>query len=369
MSPSAIADGARLAPLSLPLEPLPAFEPRWPWRGGDLQTLKNFIFGSKRPFPGQAARTLHFPMNDGTGDQMVGLLDQPRQRRPRTPLVVALHGVTGVADSYYMRLLSRYLTAKGVRVLRLNQRGAGQSMGLCRVLYHGGKTDDICRVLDQLQGEAARDGVLLVGFSMGGNVALKWAGEQGSRPSVVRAVLSVSPPLRIRDASQSLSERRNQVYEQALLRDARKEVRAIRDVDPELVARAEGAKTVLEWDQQVSAWRTGHPSAEALYDAYSSLALLPDIRIPSVILHAEDDPWIPPHAHHEAATLRNEAVQVVMTQAGGHVGFHMAGRDEPYYALLAWEMIRGLLGPVVQPSEQSPNGGRLVQRWRTRLTG
>jgi len=158
------------------------FVARPPWWGGDLQTLRDFLW--ERPAPALAGgERIEFPMPDG--DRLVGTLNRPAADSDR-PLIVLIHGLTGCQDSFYMKVSARHFLAQGYPVLRLNLRGAGPSRALCRMNYHAGRSEDLQALLAQMDGRLARHGLLLVGFSLGGNILLKHLGEQGRRAQVLR---------------------------------------------------------------------------------------------------------------------------------------------------------------------------------------
>ena len=128
----------------------PPFRQRFPWIGGDLQTAGDFLFLPMAQIPSKRTERMRFPMEDGTGDVLLGAMDHPEGPAADRPLVVILHGLTGSEDSRYVRRTAARLIADGYPVLRLNLRGAGPSMGQCREQYHSGRTRDVRAVLDQL---------------------------------------------------------------------------------------------------------------------------------------------------------------------------------------------------------------------------
>ena len=142
----------------------PAFRPRLPWVGADLQTLLDFLVSAPYPHDPADTETLEFVMPDGTGDRLSAILEHPRRRRPGRPLGVLIHGLTGCADSRYVRRAAGRLLAAGYPVLRLNLRGAGPCRQTCREQYHSGRSEDVAAVLAQLDSDLVGNGLVMVGW-------------------------------------------------------------------------------------------------------------------------------------------------------------------------------------------------------------
>jgi len=308
------------------------FRPRLPWLGGDLQTLRNFLRRPPvdlTPWPG---RRLELPMRDGSGDRLLACLHVS----PDTAhgLVVLVHGLTGCEDSFYLRLSARHWLRSGYAVLRLNLRGAGPSRPLCREQYHAGRSADL---RDALQALAASDGRLfdrglyLVGYSLGGNLLLRFLAEEAEAFPVI-AGASVSAPIDLKAAQRRIMEPRNWVYHRYLLSRMRDEARAA----PVTRSRAEeeaiaGAASVYDFDDRVVAPANGFAGADDYYDRCSALRFLPRIAVPALVIHAEDDPWIPNLAYRRFDWAANPALALAMPAQGGHVGFHGGARDTPWH--------------------------------------
>src|SRR5262249_38668917 len=152
----------------------PRFRSRLPWLGRDLQTLRNFLLRSRAPLDDHPAEPLEFPMEDGSGDVLLGALHRgaPNGGTGR-PLVVLIHGLGGSEDSSYMRTSAQHFLGLGYPVLRLNLRGAGPSRGRCRFRYHAGRSEDLRHVVERMDERLAAHGMFLVGYSLGGNLLLK----------------------------------------------------------------------------------------------------------------------------------------------------------------------------------------------------
>ena len=158
---------------------LPPFKPRFPWWGADLQTVAVLWNAPATGLAPHTSERICFPMSDGSGDTLLGMLDIPNEPVARRPLVVLVHGLTGSEDSFYMLNLSRLLLDEGYHVVRLNLRGAGPSRAFCREQYFIGRTSDFRQVLRLLPAKLTTNGVAAVGFSLGGAMLLKFLGEDG----------------------------------------------------------------------------------------------------------------------------------------------------------------------------------------------
>jgi predicted alpha/beta-fold hydrolase len=236
-------------------------------------------------------------------------------------VVLVLHGLAGSAESPYARRLAQRLHATGFASLRLDFRGAG---GEGPDFYHAGLTDDLRTVL--AAPELARfERVAIVGFSLGGHLALRWAGEEGARADPrVFGLVAVSSPLDLELGAQALDAPGNTLYRTYLLRGLRRHAERIERERPGTIGgtRAERvrARTIRAWDALVVAPRWGFASAEDYYARASAAPLLPEVRLPTWVVHAEHDPMVPLWTVREAHRRLPPGVEITLTARGGHVG-------------------------------------------------
>lgn len=297
---------------------VPRFVPRPPWIGGDLQTLRNYLRPPGdvlAPWPGEVLR---FGMKDGTGDELVGTLHRPAPETGKS-LVLLLHGLTGCEDSTYVRVSARELLLAGYPVLRLNWRGAGPSIGKTKAFYHAGRSDDLAAVIGSMSGTLAGNGIAAIGYSMGGNVLLKYLAERGGL-SHLRAAIAVSPPIDLHAAQQRIAARRNRRYHEYLLAQMRRERACPDDV-----------ASILEFDDRVVAPANGFRDALDYYTQCSAAPRLGSVRTPTLVIHAADDPWIPSRTFRAIPWSRYRHVRLLMSWSGGHVGFHAFGIARPWH--------------------------------------
>ena len=308
----------------------PVFKPRAPWWGGDLQTVRNFVTGHAVDLSGFEEQRLQFETDDQTGDRLQGVLNHP-VKAARRPLLMLVHGLTGCDDSSYLRASARHFLEHGHRALRVNMRGSGPSRKTCKHHYHAGRSEDLRAVLTRLPSQLINDGIIVMGFSLGGNQTLKMLGEGGTALDPVRAAVSVSAPIDLSNASRHFLRRRNRIYHRWLLARMKADALAPGATVTDDERRAiEDARTVYDFDDRFIAPRHGFAGADDYYRRCSALCFLACIRVPTLVLHACDDPWIPCKPHHAFDWQTALMVRPLLSEGGGHVGFH--GRGSP----VAW---------------------------------
>jgi uncharacterized protein len=275
------------------------------------------------------------------GDRVALEVSTPTGWRPNDPTVVMLHGLCGCHRSPYMQRLARKLLRFGIRTVRMNLRGCGSGKDLARYPYHSGRSADVLAVLENLQQTAPHSSITLVGFSLGGNLVLKLAGELADAvPDYLQHVIAICPPADLVACARLLSQPTNRLYNRYFTRLLCAEVAYRHSRFPDLPRVEIPAELSLyEFDEHYTAPQCGFRDALDYYRQCSAAPLVPRITIPCHILFAADDPWIDAHVF-DGVTLPPN-VQVICTRHGGHLGFlGMPGRTGGYRAmdaqLLAW---------------------------------
>ncbi len=214
------------------------------------------------------------------------------------PTAVLVHGLASCAEAPYMVRLGVRLVHLGIRVVRVNLRNSGIGFGLARGIYHAGRSDDLREVLAWLK---SRDGVgpiALIGFSLGANLVLKLASEAPDDPGGsegLDCVLAANPPIDLIACSRQMSLPQNRFYDWNFVKWLRAMIRRLHCRFPELgPTHLEGVKTVYEFDDRYTAPRNGFASADEYYERCSLMTALERIAVPGLIVHAMDDPFIPP---------------------------------------------------------------------------
>jgi len=298
----------------------PPFQPCFPWIGKHPQTLKSFLFGGRPAIPSARSERVTFPMEDGTGDRLSGMLENPAKPIPKAPLVVVIHGLTGCEESFHVRDAARYFVGCGLRVLRLNLRGAGPSRPDCMQTYHAGRSADLDAVLSQLVASGMADSFVLFGISLGGNMMLKYLGET-SRPHVAAAI-SVSAPIDLARTSERFIQPRNRFYHSWLLKNMKRQALETPGLSAREQSTIRHVRTIVEYDERHIAVRNGFDSARDYYSKSSAKGFLPGVGVPTLIIHALNDPWIPGQTYLDVDWAGNPALTPLLPFDGGHVGFH-----------------------------------------------
>jgi predicted alpha/beta-fold hydrolase len=312
------------------------FAPAPPWLTGNLQTAADRIRPRQHDLGAVSTeQRLLVPMTDGSGDALAVRIHRPRiAPRPDRPLVLVVHGLGGSIESTYVKATTLGLLRAGYAVARVDLRGVGDSSEHCRMLYHGGRSGDLRTVLRSLADEQGADGVGIVGFSLGGNVTLKLLGEP-LEGLPVRAGVAVSSPLDLSVGVEHLHHRMLGLYEKFLVgklkSDSRHSGLALTDEERAAITKV---RTLTEFDDLITAKHNGWRDAAEYYAVNSSAQFLPRITVPTLVVHALDDPMIPASPYEAIDWAQLEAdtpVRRAITRTGGHVGFHERGAELPWY--------------------------------------
>ena len=249
--------------------------------------------------------------------------------KKRSPTVIIIHGLEGSADATYVLGTASKAFAAGFNVLRYNVRGCGGTVHLTPALYHSGLTLDLHYVIRELIEFDILPEIFLIGFSMGGNQALKFAGELGdAAPKQVRGVCAISPPIDLETCSRAIASRENWIYESNFLRSLKKTMRLRNELYPGVydLSRMNDVRHLREWDEVFQVYN-GFRDAGDYYARASSLPFIEYIRVPTLIIHAQDDPFIPFAQFRDSRISENPAVCLFETEHGGHVAF--VGKKQP----------------------------------------
>jgi predicted alpha/beta-fold hydrolase len=260
--------------------------------------------------------------------------------------IVLLHGLEGSGKCGYMRSMSAEALSAGYAVHRFHMRSCGGTESHSNTLYHAGLTGDLLTFLRQLGAPA-----YLVGFSLGGNVALKLAGELGaSAAQLILGVCGVSPAIDLAACARRIHQPDNFLYERRFVRNMRARLRATGRYAARELA---GLRSVIGIDDRITAPTFGFGNAENYYRTQSALQFLKAIRVPVLLIQAKDDTFVPYGAFESEAVRRNPCIEVLATEHGGHVGF--LARRQPHFWLdktvIQWILTRSAaMKTAVAPS-------------------
>ncbi|MBN1914759.1 MAG: alpha/beta fold hydrolase, partial [Parachlamydiales bacterium] len=255
------------------------------------------------------------------GDVVTYEISDVKDWRPTEPTVVLLHGLCGSHKSIYLVRMSKKLQKRKIRTIRINLRGCGSGKGLARKIYHSGQSEDIYMVLQDIKKITPYSPIILVGFSLGGNIVLKLAGELGKNAvGMVKGVIGINPPIDLLSSAELLRNTPHQVYERYFMRLLRSDLRYRQKIFPDMpkIVVPRNAH-VIDYDNLYTAPTYGFSSAYEYYDTCSARRYLSQIDTPCKILFAKDDPIINPDSINNITLPSN--VEVYITHKGGHVGY------------------------------------------------
>ena len=306
--------------------PFEASEFRPLFAGGHRQTL--YAWARTRRFPRLPEPTARY--FDVDTDARVLAHCHWQSARADHPAILLLHGLEGSSMAHYMAGMADKAWAAGWNVVRLNQRNCGGTERLSRGLYHSGLTHDARFVLREL---VERDGITqaaVAGYSLGGNLALKLAGELGSdAPPSLKVVCAVSPAMDLTLCTAALERRSNFVYHWNFVRNLKGRMRRKAAAFPDVfsVTPLRRIWSVRAFDEAYTAPYHGFRDAADYYHRASALRVVDRIRVPTLILTAEDDPFVPTTPFRDPAVTTNPSMTVVIAPHGGHGAFVERGSD------------------------------------------
>ncbi len=245
-----------------------------------------------------------------------------------SPQLLALHGLEGSSERKYVRGLLSLAKARGWRGLGLNFRGCSGQLNRAPRLYHSGETSDLGWVIGQLAKRDPGAPILPVGVSLGGNVLLKWLGEEGVQaPDEVRAAVAISVPFDLGASAARMSRGLGRLYTRFFLRTLKPKALAKAREYPELLDEraVRRARNWRAYDEAATAPLHGFESAEDYWEQSSSIHYLDRIRRPALLISAKDDPFLPASCLPHDSVSGSEWLQAEFTHRGGHAGF-VAGR-------------------------------------------
>ena len=235
--------------------------------------------------------------------------------------IVFLHGLEGSADAGYINSFAQAALDRGFGVHRKNLRTCGGTEHLCETMYHSGLTSDTEFIVKGLH-ERGRGPVFLVGFSLGGNVALKLAGELG-QTEVLAGVCAISTPIDLAMSVRSLSKPFNVLYARRFLKRLKARVATKCTINPDRYSSngLNHVRTIWEFDDRFTAPLFGFGTAANYYATQSASRYLDSIRVPTLVIAAKDDPLVPFEMYEHPAFRNNSAISLITTAHGGHLGF------------------------------------------------
>ncbi len=303
------------------------FEPR-PWlRNGHVQTIVGNYLRRPDGLPPYTSELVE--VSPATHNQIASQVLchchwQPEVVRAERMTAIILHGLEGSSRSQYVVGNANKMWRAGWNVVRMNMRNCGGTEALSPTLYHSGLSGDVESVLRTLTTHFGLTRTALVGYSMGGNLVLKLTGELGADPpKELKAVAVVSPALDLGASADALHLPVNRVYERKFLRDLLKRFRRKTRLFPRVFdpAKADGIHSLREFDERVTALYAGFQGADDYYYRAAAARVVDRIAVPTLILHALDDPFVRITEASRALLLANPAITLIEPEHGGHCAF------------------------------------------------
>ena len=266
------------------------------------------------------------------------------QRPSAAPIgqVVLLHGLEGNGEAGYIHSMAWDVLNAGFIAHRFNMRTCGGTAHLSKTIYHGGLTSDLLRFLETLDREKSGLPVFLIGFSLGGNVVLKLAGELG-QTELIRGVCAVSTPIDLAAGVRRLQKRDNRLYERRFLKNMR---RRLFSTGRYTRAELEAARTIYEIDDKITAPSFGFEGADHYYATQSAQGFLDRIRVPTLLITSKDDTFIPFEMYEHPAIESNPFLRLIAPEHGGHLGFLSKRGARFWLDEVAIEFLLDVLKPV-----------------------
>lgn len=309
------------------------FRPRRFLNNGHLQTIAGNYLSRVNHLPLPEAQLVE--VSPATANQIASQVLcqchwQPAEVRATRPTAIIVHGLEGSSDSQYVVGNSNKLWRAGCNVVRMNMRNCGGTEALSPTLYHSGLSQDVFVVMNFFVERYGLQSMSLIGYSMGGNLVLKLAGELGTTaPAVLRSVIGVSPAVDLQPSADALHLPQNRLYELKFLRNLLRRFRRKAMLFPQAYDRnrATGIRSLREFDDRITALYSGFTSADDYYDRAGAARVLDRIAVPSLVLHALDDPFVRLSAETRDKINANPNITLMESENGGHCAF-LAQADE-----------------------------------------
>jgi hypothetical protein len=318
------------------------FQPRRFLRNGHLQTIAGNFLSRTNTLPRPVPELVEVaPASDS--QIASGVLCEchwhPAAVRAARPTVILVHGLEGSSESQYVVGNANKMWRAGANVIRMNMRNCGDTERLSPTLYHSGLSSDVGAVLSHFIARERLQRVALAGYSMGGNLVLKLAGELGAdAPRQLHSVVAVSPAIDLGPTADALHRPVNRLYERRFLRRMDKRFRLKASLFPRAndARRVSGIRSLREYDERITALYSGFASADDYYFRASAARVVDKIRVPTLVLHAFDDPFVLLTPETRAALQANPFITLLESEHGGHCAFlAKPGRgngDDGYWA-------------------------------------
>lgn len=321
-----------------PFDVLPFHGERLPWRGGDLQTMRNTLLRIRPALDDGQKLVISLP----DGDSLLCYYHQRKEQENHNVkgLVILIHGLAGDHNSSYVRYATRAALANDYAVLRVCLRGAGDGASLAKSSYHAGRQDDIAVVIQEMSTQHPKWPLYIGAYSLGGTMAVNLVSRRHDLPAI-KGVISFCAPLDMTESSHRFHQPRNKLYNRHFTKSLIKHELSRQRPSGISETRLKGLHTVRDYDEAITCHIAGYGSAADYYEGTSAIHHLAKIQIPTLLIHSDNDPLIPVDAYLKIKT--HSSLFCAITKGGGHVGFHdQDAAHECWQAALAMQYFNWL---------------------------
>jgi predicted alpha/beta-fold hydrolase len=247
-------------------------------------------------------------------------------------VAILLHGLEGDAQRGYMKGHAKQLTEGGWDVAAMNHRGCSGEENRLYLSYNSGRTQDLSELIDHIIAKENYKEITLIGFSLGGNLLLKYLGEKRIISHKIVAGIAISAPVELQSSLDVLMRKENRPYSLVFLKDLRNKYKRKMKLFPEMMSQEKlnQVKTLLDFDNIYTAPAHGFENAADYYEKSSALPFLPNIKIPVLLLSAANDSFLAPPCYPFDVAQNHKNIYLEVPNTGGHVGFHVSNSE--YYS-------------------------------------
>ncbi|WP_026956965.1 YheT family hydrolase [Algoriphagus vanfongensis] len=296
--------------------------PKWLFNG-HLETIYPALFRKV---------TIAAPQRERLKTPDEDFLDLDWYRQNGSHLVLISHGLEGNSSRPYMLGMAKLFLQNGYDVLTWNFRSCSDELNQQPIFYHSGATYDLDLVVQKALEKY--EAISLVGFSLGGNLTLKYLGEKGDSIPQIKRGVAISVPLHLSSSSKKIAETENLLYTKRFLKTLKKKVIQKAEAHPDQIPVhfLKDIKTLSQFDDQYTGPLHGFSDAEEYYEVNSSLHFLEKITVPTLVLNAKNDPFLSPQCFPENLAKKLPKTYFEFPEYGGHVGFSPKNTKDPYYS-------------------------------------
>lgn len=301
-----------------------AYKPSWPFKNGHFSTMYS---AKLRPMPRLVQERERLILPDGDFLDV----DWSFSSEDTSKLAVLLHGLEGNAQRTYIKGMGRVLVNNNWHVAAMNYRGCSGKPNTKFESYNAGKTDDLDVLISEILRKDAYDEIVLVGFSLGGNLLMKYLGEQDTLPKQIKKGVAISSPLDLKYSLQRLNGGDNWIYRMVFLNSMRKKFKekATRFPDQLDMKHLKKVRSIRDFDDLYTAPAHGFLDALDYYEKNSSGKFIENIKTPLLLLNARNDSFLSEHCFPFELASHSKNIYLETPKYGGHVGFHLTNKN--YY--------------------------------------